>query len=893
LSVTIGTKLGSHEITALLGKGGMGEVYRARDTKLKRDVAIKILPDEFARDADRVARFQREAEVLASLNHPNIAAIHDLDEANGSRYLVLELVEGETLADRIQRGPIPLNEALGIAKHICEALEAAHEKGIIHRDLKPANVKTTPDGKVKVLDFGLAKAMESAPTTTLSNSPTVVSMAATNGGLILGTAAYMSPEQAKGKTVDMRADIWAFGVILYEMLMGRTLFAGETSTETMAAVMLKEPDWNALPAKTPARIRELLRRCLTKDPRNRLQAIGEARIAIDANNSEEETKAVGLPNIPQHGSHLWMSIAVVAILIAGAMAVPALRYFREAPPEVRPTSRFTFPLSEGDELTTLSAGPVVALSSDGTRLVFLAGPNSGQLFLREMDGMEAKPLAGTLGASNPFFSPDGQWVGFFQGGKLKKLFANGGAALTLCDAPAGRGAFWAPDNTIYFAPITGAGISKVSASGGAPQMVTTLESKKGEITHRWPELLPGGETLLFVVETNSGADGAQIVARSLKTGEQKLLIQGGTYPHYLQSGHLVYLHMATLMAVPFDPVRLGLKGAPAPVIEGVMPTPGITGGAELTVSNTGSLVYVPGSGNQLGNNTLVWVDRKGGVQPVGAPERQYQQPQLSPDGQRLVVDSLGDIWVYDLQRGTLTRLTFQGRGNNRPFWTPDGKRIAFTADRGTGTNWFWKLADGTGPEEQLTKSQHFRNAASISPDGKIGFYTENDPKNGADIWTVQLDGERKATLFLQTPFDENVPNISPDGRWLAYLSNESGRDEIYVRAFPGPSGKWQISTDGGANPVWARSGKELFYQNGDKMMVVDIAGDAALRAGTPRMLFQGKYETVGGGRGRNYDVSPDGQRFIMIKAGSSNERSPQMIAVMNWFTELRQRVPVK
>jgi serine/threonine-protein kinase len=892
MAIQIGQQLGSLEITALLGKGGMGEVYRARDTKLKRDVAIKILPDEFARDADRVNRFQREAEVLASLSHPNIAGIHDLQHIGETQFLVMELVEGETLADRLKRVPLPVEDALRIGKSICEALEAAHEKAIVHRDLKPANVKITPDGKVKVLDFGLAKAIESTAAHATSHSPTIIdTMGATNPGLILGTAAYMSPEQAKGRQADAVSDIFSFGCVLYEMLTAKQPFEGETVTEILAGVLKAEPDWNALPDATPLPIRILLRRCLQKDQSRRFHSATDVRIEIE---EAGEARAVHYAFAPPAGRPLWVRALVIAtVAIAGAGIGIAAWSIRHAPAlDSRPTSRFTVPLPPGQQLPTLYNPPVVALSADGSRLVYASGLGQAdrQLYLREMDTQEGKPISGTGGALGPFFSPDGQWVGFFDSGKMKKISVAGGASLTLCDAPDPRGAVWTPDSTIFFAPSGTSGISKVSASGGTPEIVTVPDPKKGESSHRWPELLPGGETLLYAVQSGIGPEGSQIVARSLKSGQQKLLIQGGTYPRYSPSGHLIYFRAPTLMAVPFDPVRLEIKGSPAPVVEGVLPTPGASAGAEMSFSQNGSMLYVPGGPGQAAS-TLVWVDRKGNVQQVGAPDRAYTQPQLSPDGKRLAIRVLGangDIWVYDFQRGTLTRLTFDGAA--RPVWTPDGKRISFSADRGKGLNWFWKLADGTGQEEQLTRSQHFNINVSFTSDGKTGFYTENDAKNGLDIWSIQLDGDRKATPFLQTPFNETVAVISPDDRWLAYVSNESGRNDVYIRAYPGPGGKWQISTDGGDAPVWSRNGKELFYWNGDNMMAVDIAGDTALRAGTPRLLFEGKYEKAG--IGRNYDVTPDGQRFLMIKSGTANGQTAQMNVVMNWFEELKRRVPV-
>jgi serine/threonine protein kinase/Tol biopolymer transport system component len=891
--------LGSYKIASSLGAGGMGEVYQARDTKLNRDVAIKVLPAAFVHNAERLSRFQREARMLAALNHPNIATIHSLEQAKGVHYLVMELVPGQTLAERVSAGTLKVEGALKIAVQIAEALEAAHEKGVIHRDLKPANVKVTPEGRVKVLDFGLAKAFADDGGLDLSNAATLTAMT-TEEGRILGTPAYMSPEQARGKPVDKRTDIWAFGCVLCEMLTGKKTFRGETVSDTIASVLEREPEWQALPPTTPAKIRELLRRCLQKDSQRRLRDIGDARIQI------EETLAA--PAIPEpspsakgirarwRGTMVW---GVASLLLAAVTSVTVWNLKPPSAPLPQPVSRFAITLPPGQQLAALESGPAVALSPDGIHLAYIARQDGvQQLYLRAMDSQEGKPIAGTEGAVSPFFSPDSEWLGFFAGGSLKKVSVGGGTVMSLANAALPRGASWGSQGIIAFAPTTNGALQQLPDAGGTARPLTRLG--KGEISQRWPEFLPGGKTLLFASSANTSSwSNAQIAVQSVATGERRNLIQGGTNPRYAPSGHLVFSQGGSLMAVPFDPRRLVVTGPPGRAVERVLQS-SVTGVAQYSFSSNGSVVYVPG-GIQSAQSILVWVSRNGTVQLLAAPVRAYRGPRLSPDGRRVAVaieEQESQTWLYDLSRETLTRLTFAGSANYNSSWTPDGKRVVFNSNKEGPLNLFWQLADGSGGLERLTNSQSTQAPMSWSPNGQVLAFIEVNPTTGRDIWMLRMSDPvlgpgqvRNPQLFLQTPFTESAPRFSPDGRWLAYVSDESGRFEIYVQPYPGPGGKWQISTEGGTEPVWNPNGRELFYRSGDKMLAVEVATQQGFTAGKPRMLFEGKYEPAPA-TFPNYDVSADGQRFLMLKLVEQAEAAPtQMNVVLNWFEELKQKVP--
>jgi serine/threonine protein kinase len=883
-----------YRIREKIGAGGMGEVYRATDSRLGRDVALKVLPDAFARDAERMARLEREAKVLASLNHPNIASIYGLEETNGTRALVMELVEGPMLAERIKQGALSVEEALPIAKQIAEALEYAHERGIIHRDLKPSNVKLTSDGHVKLLDFGLAKALEGeASEEELQNSPTLTA-AASRTGVLLGTAAYMSPEQARGKRVDRRADIWAFGCVLYEMLTGREAFCGETTSDILACVIRAEPDWPSVSASVPLRIRELLRRCLQKDPKQRLQAIGEARIALEAAmvGSPEAAiaPATGTQPLPLWRRTLPWAVATIAIAVAATLSV---LYWRASQPEPHEIVQASLLLNEPlANVFSANPGSPIALSRDGSRLVFAGSPagKPPQLYLRELAQQIATPIPGTEDPVQPFLSPDGQWVGFFANGKMLKVPIHGGPATPLCDAPIPHGANWLSDDTIIYAPNLGSGLMRMRSAGGASRVLTTPDPREQELSHRWPQALPGNKAVLFTIQvtTQVSYDDARIAVLSLETGKWRTLLEGGSYARYVPSGHLVYAHAGTLMAAPFDAARLQVTGSPAPVQEGVITTAVTSGGAEYDVANSGLLAYVPGSARPP-DRSLVWVDRQGIGKELPAPVSIYSMPRISPDGKRLAVRIFGggpeDIWVYEFSRNTLMRLTFGG-GTASQLWTPDGQRIIYRTRVPTFA-FRSKPADGSGTEETLLGKDFNDPSAtpySVSPDGKTLLFGRYSPAGAIGTYALSLDGSSKIRPFLLSTFNQTNAQFSPDGHWVAYMSNESGRDEIYVQPFPGPGGKWMISTEGGSYPLWARSSREILFRNNDKMMSVSVETQPTFRAGTPRILFQ---NTSYLGLGANYDVAPDGQHFLMIKETEAPATSKVVTIIINWADELK------
>ena len=900
MTLAAGTKLGPYEITGAIGSGGMGEVYRAKDTRLERIVAVKILPDHLSDRAELRERFEREARTIASLNHPHICTLYDVGHQNGTDYLVMEYLEGETLAERLKKGPLPLNQVLQYALEISDALDKAHRKGITHRDLKPGNIMLTKSG-TKLLDFGLAKLRgPQAAVANLSALPTEGN-SITAQGTIVGTLQFMAPEQLEGKEVDARTDIFAFGVVVYEMATGKKAFEGKTQASLIAKILETDPPpMSSLQPMTPPALDRLVKKCLAKEPEKRWQAASDVCDElkwIAEGGSQATLAATVAPKGIRTLGRRPLILSVGSLLIGLAIAGLAVWNLKPVPP--RPVSRFTIALPPGQQLAGLGSGPAAVLSPDGTHLAYVATQGGKQqLYLRALDSLEARPIPGTEGGVNPFFSPDGQWVGFFAGGKLKKVSVYGGAAVTLGDAQVPLGASWSSQGMIAFASSANVSLQQVPEAGGVPQPLTRLE--KGEFGHRWPEFLPGGKAVLFA----AGAAGlnftnAQVAVQSVGTGERRNLIQG-TSPRYAPSGHLVYEQGGSLMAMPFDPQRLTDTGTPVPVVEGVLQSTS-SGAAQYSFSATGSLVYVSG-GVQAPQSRLVWVSRNGTEQPLAAPAHDYVGPRLSPDGLRVavgIVEQETQVWLYDLSRETLTRFTFEGTVNLNPAWTPDGKRIAFNSSKEAAlANIVWQLADGSGGRERLATSEYVQVPMSWSPDGQLLAFIELNPTTSLDIWVLRMGDPsagpgqvRKAQPFLQTPFNESVPAFSPDGHWLAYISDESGRYEIYVQPYPGPGGKWQISTDGGTEPVWNRNGRELFYRSGNKMMAVDIATKPSFAAGKPRMLFEGPYRPTGTTI-QNYDVSPDGQRFLMLKSGEQGESAPTQInVVLNWFEELKQKVP--
>ena len=918
LSYTVlaaGRRIGPYEIVAPLGAGAMGEVYRACDTKLNRIVALKVLPGRFALDPDRVARFTREAQLLATLNHPSIAAIYGLDESSGAQALVLELIDGPTLADRIALGPIPVEEALAIARQIAEALEAAHEKGIIHRDLKPANIKIARNGMVKVLDFGLAKVWDGAPQSDLSGSPRLTA-ADLGERTVLGTPAYMSPEQARCQSLDRRTDIWSFGCVLYEMLTGRAPFADDTISDTLAAILEREPDWTKLPAATPPPIRRLLRRCFEKDRTRRLADMADARLDIDDALSGSETDAPVAGAISR-GRLTWTS----SLLIVGTTAAAIVAWATRPVPVPLETTRTILSVAPTGETSGANAleqrvggarptRTAVALSPDGKTLVFDAiWGGHPQLYARAMDQLSATPISGTSGGSSPFFSPDGQWVGFGAYGELRKVPLSGGPAVTLCKASALFGASWGDDGTIVFAEQRNGGLRRVSAVGGNPESLTTPQP--GEYSHRLPHMLPGSRAVTFTILNGPDLwDDTQIVVRSLDTGQQTVLVTGGADGRSVSTGHLVYVRLGTLMVVPFDPVRLAVTGGATGVIDGVMQAAdrnasymANTLAGQFTVSDTGALVYLTGGAVAAADRSLAWVDRHGTSLPLPAPPRSYSGPRLSPDGQRVAVNSLGplQVWSVDIARGALSPVTVDGQSDHGVF-APDGKRIVFRSRAaGTEGNLYWKAADGSGAVERLTDSGRSQTPSSWSPDGTTLAFMEEGQSKGFfqfDIWLLSI-GDRKTRALIHTAANEMTPEFSPDGRWLAYVSNESGRHEVYVQPYPGPGERHLISTNGGWQPAWSGSAQELFYVQGGAvggggvttLMSVKIATAPAFQAGTPEALFESGDLRIAWGR--SYDVTSDGRRFLLTlnKEAPTSLAPAQMIFVQHWFEELKRLVP--
>jgi len=903
-----GRRFGVYLVGELIDVGGMGEVYRARDTSLPRDVAIKVLPQAFANDADRLARFEREAHVLASLDHPHIGTILGVEESDGVRALVLALVEGDTLAERIARGPIPLVEALEYARQIADALEAAHEKNIIHRDLKPGNIKITPAGVVKVLDFGLAK-IEQLSSTEIRNAVTV-----TASGVVMGTVAYMSPEQARGQAVDKRADIWAFGCVLYEMLTGRDAFARSTPSDTVAAILDRDPDLRALPTNTPPRIEHLLKRCFEKDPKRRLRDIGEARVEID----DVQHGRASSNDTPSPVFRGWLVAALTSVALLGVAAAGFLVWTRVRPPvpSTEGASRFQVGITPAD---AFGPGPTranppfpnpsrtdVALSPDGTQLVFSARKDGRQqLYLHTRDRLESTPIAGTDNSNSPFFSPDGQWLGFWTGevdagsiGELKKMRLDGSPAVILAKVPPLRGATWG-SNDIVFAMVEGEGrLWRVPATGGMPEVLTRLDSN-GRRGHSLPHMLPGGRSVLYTIgdPASNYADG-QVAVMSLATGETHVVLEQGVDARYAPSGHLVYVRDGTLMAAPFDLKGLRVTGTPAAIVNGVMQavrTSSLslseTGAAQFSVSNTGALVYVPSAPVPELRVSLVWVGRNGTVTPTTVPSGPYGGPRVSPDGKRVALwMSDGGAFIHDLARGGLMSVAPGARWTT---FTPEGKITV--SDRSGFVS--MSLEGGATDHFAIEAPERVHVAGSWSPDGQTLLFTKLVDDG---VWEIRAlsrtGGDRKVHPARSTPINERYPQFSPDGEWLVYSSNEGGQEEVYVERYRGKAERHLISTNGGTAPAWAPSGREVFYETPApepgriKMMAVDVTLSPAFVAGTPHMLFE--FQTVPGSPHRHYDVSRDG-RFLIVRGPERPAPPPvtQMVMVLNWFEELKRLAP--
>ncbi len=866
--------LGHFQVIAELGRGAMGAVYRARDLRLNRDVALKFLSPEFTSDEERTVRFEREATLLASLNHPNIATVHGVE--NGA--IVMEVVEGPTLAERIDRGRLPLREALEVAKQIAEALAYAHARGVVHRDLKPANVKIVPDGRVKILDFGLAKALrsedcsDSVPAASASASVTVP-------GFMVGTAAYMAPEQIRGNPVDQRADVWAFGVVLYEMLAARRPFDGDTVSDTLAKALTAEPDLT----RVPPPVHRLLRACLEKEPHDRLHSIADYRLLLDDAPHPSRRRSVAP----------W--VAVAGLLAAAA----AFMWWRGVPAANPSFTQFDVDLG-GAALP----GPntTIAISPDGSRIVFAASGAGGtpQLAVRLLGQPAPTLLAGTDRGADPFFSPDGRWIGFFADRKLKKIPVDGGTVITVCDAAVPRGAAWGADGHIILMPVAGAfGLSRVPATGGTPQ-VLTRPSERGEVTHRWPQILPDGDTVLFTASAAVGIsyDDATIDALSLKTGEWKVVQRGGYFGRYVPGGYLVYVHQGTLLGVKFDLRRLEVTGTPVPLLEDVGGNAG-TGAGQFDIAGNGTFVYRK-SGASAVTWPLLWLEENGTTRPLLQTRGSYLAPRFSPDGKRLALTvGLTDIRIYDWERDTMRRVGFTNQRNAFPVWAPDGRHIVFESQALGGSLLYWIRADGAAEPQLLLRSKSDIRPYSFSPDGRYLAFSEQDADAGFSVGTLPLDltdpeRPRPGTPepFVRTRF-ASEPAFSPDGRWIAYASNESGAREVYVQPFPGhgsASGKWQVSSGGGRSPIWSTNGRELFYENDeDRIMAVDYSATGDSFAGEKPRVWSRTQLYHPNAAFWNLALAPDGKRFAIVPRSETGGETLHITFLLNFFDEVRRR----
>jgi serine/threonine-protein kinase len=901
MAIGPGTRVGPYEVVALIGEGGMGQVYRATDTNLKRTVAIKVLSEAVATDADRLARFQREAEVLARLNHPNIAQIHGLERSEGAAALVMELIEGPTLEDRLAHGLVPLHEAIPIAKGIAAALEAAHEQGIVHRDLKPANIKVREDGTVKVLDFGLAKAMDQGAgtedrgpwTADQNNSPTITSPAMTAAGIILGTAAYMSPEQARAKPVDKRTDVWAFGCVFYEMVTGRRAFAGDDVSEVLASVLAREPDWTLMPPELSPTLSAFIKRCLHKDRRQRVRDIGDLSLALDG---AFDTAPDMRPSVTL-GQPLWRRALAVALTAAAAVLFTGLAAWSLWPsPEPRATTRFSYGLPAGQELAPTQR-PVIAVSRDGSAFAYQAAEG---WYLRSMGDLDARLITASNGSrpglnTSPFFSPDGQWLAYWAApGELKKVAVNGAPPITICAWGNPLGASWSPDNTILLAQREG--IMRVAANGGNPELL--IQAREGEELYG-PQLMPDGRSVLFSVTTDKGPNRwnlAQVVVQSLSSGQRTIVVQGGSEARYLPTGHLLYALRDTVLAIAFDADRLTTTGGAVPLFQGVQQPVGVSAaGANYAVSDQGTLVYVTGS---RPSRSLVWVNRSGDAVPIASiPPGSYQEPRLSPNGDRVLVTRDTDIWIYELASGRNVRLTRDG-SSQMGVWDPTAARIAYSSASSGNLEAWVAPADGSGQPRRLTNLGGQVHVDSWSPDGKLLTLHHHAPDGPVNAFALAMDAaDPQPQRFLQDEISPEGADFSPDGRYIAYLSIATGQREIYVRPYPGPEGRVPVSVDGGREPMWAANG-DVFYRslNGERMFAVSAQTAPKLGVGTPMQLFQGPFYIPATGSPRpQYDVSADGQRFLMLAAAASNDAAAarsRIVVVQNWIEELKRLVPI-
>jgi serine/threonine protein kinase len=907
MSLPSGTKLGPYEIQSPLGAGGMGEVYRARDTRLGRDVAIKVLPAHLSSNPDLRQRMEREAKAISSLNHPYICTLHDIGSQDGVDFLVMEYLEGETLADRVQRGSLPLEEALKIGIQIAQALDKAHARGIVHRDLKPANIMLTKNGP-KLMDFGLAKPAPAIGSASgdvpLTPSTPTMSVAVLTGsaspltqkGTVVGTFQYMAPEVLQGVEADACSDIFSFGCVLYEMFTGRRAFEGKSQFSVLGAILDKEPERisTVLP-DSPPRLDETVWRCLAKSPDQRYGCMHDVRIQLEAlaeaRPKDSSAQPVSSKPVPVSSRLLWLIAGIVALIVLSI----GMAYVFQVP-KPTPVVRSSILPPAGTAFVTMlpASGPPV-LSPDGTRLAFTARDEKSKvlLYVRPLKSLTAVPLAGTDDAIYPFWSPDGREIGFFAAGKLKKINADGGPPQNLCDSVGGRGGAWSKYGLIVFTPSSNQRLFSVSAAGGTPEAASKLDVSKAENSHRWPSFLPDGKHFLYWARSSRGAESTVLYVGELGSLQAKLLMKSETMAVYA-SGHLLFMRDQTLMAQTFDPSRMELSGEPVPIAEHVAVN-GATVRAMFSPSDTGALVYQAGEGSS--GWKLVWSGRDG--KPMGSvaqPDR-YIGPALSPDGTRLAVtifagsQGTADIWIFDLTRGTGTRLTFSTASpanQTTPVWTPDGKTVFYASSVKGAPHIYAKAADGSSPERAVLEgTDSFEYPRSISPDGRYLVYERKVPKSetGYHLWALPLFGDGKSFPIVQDAFDEGEATVSPDGKWMAYQSNESGRREVYIAAFPGGGAKWQVSSNGGIAAKWREDGKELFFLDpADNLVAVDVTSGKAVQLGAPHALFQ----AVGIQRDFGpYDVTGDGKKFL-INSGNLKEGTEPVTLVLNWPAELKR-----
>lgn len=905
MSLKSGSRLGIFVIDKPLGAGAMGEVYLALDEKLGRQVAIKVLHESFAQDPQRLSRLEREAKTLASLDHQNIGALYDFQQEGDVVFLVLQLIPGETLAEFIARGPIPIDEALPIFVQVAFALEAAHEQGIVHRDLKPENIKVARNGEVKVLDFGIAKTHKTGEAGSVDDSSLTASQSLTQEGAIVGTPRYMSPEQARAKEVDRRTDIWAFGCTFFEALTGKPPFDGATTADLMVRILRDTPDWSLLPKDTPEIVRSILRRCLERDSRRRLKDAGDIAIAL-----EEAQGAVGEYLAPVEQApvgktsatpNLIFAIAVVLLLsLAGTLwwitrstqTSSMSDGLASVVAEPKPVRRFSIGLSP--EYPIKRPNPVIgdnplALSPDGRTLVYVSEmQGETQLIVRRLDELEAQPIPGSEHAWSPFFSPDGLWVGYQQRGnespKLMKIPVSGGVPVPLADSELPFGGSWGEDGNILYGRNLGTGIWSVSEDGGTPEMVTTLDREAGESLHAYPQVLPRRDVILNLTGMMPpDADHGRVIIENSDTKEHQVIVDDVGGGLYVPSGHIVYPRAGQLLAIPFDLDTLTVKGSEVPITESRMAVPG-TFPRSFAAGAEGTMVYIPLDKDTGEARTLVWMDREGNESSISLPVRPYSSVRISPDGTRLAVDHLDleDVWVCDLQRGSTQRLTFEDGSDYRPIWTRDGEHIVFISSRLEFTAVYSKRADGVGDVKRIVTDSGYPYPEAISPDGKTLVFRPVASVEPTSY--VSMEGDGEPTVLLEGKFNERYVRISPDGKWMSYQSAETGRFEIYVQSFPDAGAKWQVSIEGGQEAVWNPNGSELFYWEGVRLMSVDIEVEPTFSASDPKSLFEMPSKV-------SYDIAPDGERFVIIKEGATTAWATELIVVENWFEELKRLAP--